>query len=230
MSRLIFSLFQFGAPMSYRQLRQFLLGIIVIASINAFAETPPPATPFDAMNGRAAIKQRASTGLHMGTLLVRSEKTTLDDVRRAASVGAIAHRGDAGESAYWLCYTNLGATQVERIWVVADGEMGGPEHYITHISAALQPNGGATADCPALPNSLKPLSLDNHLWLGASKTYATTKLGAPSFQKGAWQSYDFQGKVPGSCQGGGFDLLASLLLHFQNGHINSLQVGQLTSC
>jgi hypothetical protein len=216
--------------MSYRRLRQFLLGILIIASINAFAETPPPAAPFNATNWKAAIKQRPSTGLRMGTLSVRFEKTTLDDVRRAASTGVIAHRGDAGESAYWLCYTNLGITQVERIWVVADGEMGGPEHYITNISAELQPNGGATADCPALPNSLKPLSLDKHLWLGASKADATTKLGAPSFQKGAWRSYDFQGKVPGDCQGGGFDRLASLLLHFQNGHVNSLQVGQVTSC
>lgn len=216
--------------MSYRRLRQFLLGILIVASVNAFAETPPPAAPFDAINWKATIKQRPSTGLHMGTLPVRFEKTTLDDVRRAASTGEIAHRGDAGESVYWLCYTNLGVTQVERIWVVADGEMGGPEHYITNIRAELLPNESATADCPALPNSLKPLSLENHLWLGASKAGATTKLGAPSFQKGAWRSYDFQGKVPGNCQGGGFDLLVSLLLHFQNGHVNSLQIGQVTSC
>jgi hypothetical protein len=216
--------------MSYRRLREFFLGILIVASVNAFAETPPPVAPFDAIYWKATLKQSPSTGLHMGSFPLRFEKTTLDDVRRAASIGEIAHRGDAGESTYWLCYMNLGATQIERIWVIADGEMGGPEHYITNISAELLPNGSATADCPALPNSLKPLSLDNRLWLGTSKAGATTKLGAPSFQKGAWLSYDFQGKVPGNCQGGGFDLSASLLLHFQNGHVNSLQVGQVTSC
>lgn len=225
-----FSLFLFGVQMSYRRLRQFLLGMLIIASINAWAQTPPPAAPFDAINRKATTKQAPSMGMRMGTLAVQLEKTTLDDVLRAASVGEIAHRGEAGESAYWLCYTNQGKTQVERIWLVADGEMGSSQHYITKISAELRPNGRATADCPALPNSLMLLSLDNHLWLGASKTAATTQLGTPSFQKGAWRSYDFQTKVPGNCQGAGFDFLASVFLHFQHGYVNSLQIGQITSC
>lgn len=216
--------------MNYCRLRQFLPGILIVSSLNAFAETPPPATPFEVINWKATIKQPPTTGLKMGMFPVRFEKTTLDNVRRVASIGAIAHRGDAGESAYWLCYTNVGVTQAERIWLVAHGEMGGHEHYVTSINAKLIPGGSATADCPALPNNLKPLSLDNHLWLGASRRAATTTLGAPSFRKGAWQSYDFQGKVPGDCQGGGFDLIASLLLNFQKGHVISLQAAQVTSC
>lgn len=216
--------------MNHHRLRALLLGILIGASHSSFAETPPPVAPFDAITWKATLKRKPSTGLRMGAFRVRFERTTLDDVRRAASVGEIAHRGDAGESAYWLCYTNLAPTQAERVWIVAHGEMGGPEHYVTNISAELLPNGNATADCPALPNNLKPLSLDNHLWLGASEGAAPAKLGAPSYQKGAWRSYDFQGKVPGNCEGGGFDLLAWLLLHFQNGRVNSLQVGQVTSC
>lgn len=219
-----------GNLINRRRLRALLLGILIGASLNAFAETPPPVAAFDAINWKATMKRNPSTGLQMGAFPVRFEKTSLDDVRRAASTGEIAHQGDAGKSAYWLCYTSLGGTQAERIWVVAGGEMGGPEHYITNISAELLPNGSATEDCPALPNNLKPLSLESHLWLGASESVATAKLGAPSYRKGGWQSYDFRGKVAGNCEGGGFDLSAWLLLHFQNGRVNSLQVGQLTTC
>jgi hypothetical protein len=210
--------------------RAIVLGVLVVASLSAFAETFPPIAPFDAITGTATMKRKPSTGLKMGTFRVRFESTTLDDVRRAASVGAIAHRGDAGESAYWLCYTSAGKTQTERVWIVAHGEMGGSGHHITNISAELVPNGIATADCPALPDRLQPLSLDNQLWLGAPESAALAKLGAPSYKKDAWQSYDFQGKVPGKCDGGGFDLSAWLLLHFQSGRVNSLQAGQVTSC
>ena len=216
--------------MNRNRLRALLLGVLVGVSLSSFAETPPPIAPFDAITWKATMKRKPSTGLRMGAFRVRFEITTLDDVRRAAAIGEIAHRGDAGESAYWLCYTNPGATQAERIWIVAHGEMGGREHYITNISAELVPSGSATTDCPALPNNLKPLSLDNRLWLGASEGIASAKLGVASYQKDAWRSYDFQGKVPGKCEGGGFDLVAWLLLHFQNGRVNSLQVGQVTSC
>jgi hypothetical protein len=176
------------------------------------------------------MKKKPSTGVRMGSFSVRLEKTTLDEVRRAASVGDIAHQGDAGESAYWLCYTNSTPTQVERIWIIAHGEMGGREHRITNISAELMPNGSATSDCPALPTNMKPLSLDNGLWLNATTSAAKAKLGAPSYQKGSWRSYDFQGKVPGNCESEGFDLLSWLWLYFNNGRVNSLRVGQVTSC
>jgi hypothetical protein len=121
-------------------------------------------------------------------------------------------------------------TEVERIWLISDGEMGGAEHYVTNISAESLPNARATADCPALPNNLKPLFLDKHLWLGASGEAATSRLGKFYFRKGAWRSYQFQGKVSGNCASGGFDLSAWLMLHVQHSRINSLRVGQVTSC
>jgi hypothetical protein len=104
--------------------------------------------------------------------------------------------------------------------------MGGPKHFVTRVSAELLPNGSATADCPALPSHLKPLSLDGKLWLGTPER----KLGAPSYQKGAWRSYNFEGKAPGNCGGGGFDVLSWLLLRFKNGYVHSLHAGQVTSC
>ena len=100
-----------GLAMNRFRRRAIVLGVLVSASLSAFAETFPPIAPFDAITWKATMKRKPSTGLKMGTFRVRFESTTLDDVRRAASVGAIAHRGDAGESAYWLCYTSAGRTQ-----------------------------------------------------------------------------------------------------------------------
>jgi hypothetical protein len=212
------------------RLALLLLGILAATAFASFAQTPPPVSPFEAITWKATRNDAPSSGLRMGMFFVRFEKTTLDDVRRAASVGDIAHRGDAGDSAYWLCYTSVGNAEVERIWVISQGEMGGPEHYVTDVSAEVSTNGRATADCPALPNNLEPLSLDRQIWLGISARTAARKLGASSFRKGAWRSYDFQGRVPGKCEGGGVDLSASLLLHFQNGRVNALEAGQATSC
>ena len=173
------------------------------------------------------MKKRLTTGIRMGSFRVRFEKTTLGEVRRIASSGEIAHQGDAGESTYWLCYTNVTPTRVERVWIMA-GEMDGPKHYVSHISAELISNGSPTTDCPALPNHMKPLSLDNGFWLNATEGATRAKFGAPSFQKGPWRSYDYQGKVPGNCESEGFDFVSWLLLHMNNGRVSSLTVGQTT--
>jgi hypothetical protein len=181
------------------------------------------------MTWKATLERKPSAALHMGTLRIQLEQTTLDEVRRAASVGNIAHRGDAGDSVYWLCYTRPGPAPRQRIWIMSDGEMGGDRHYVTGISAQAIPDGRATADCPALPPHLQPLSLDNHIWLGASEEAASMRIGAPSFRSGPWRSYDFAGKVAGNCPGGS-DLTASLMLRVQHGRVKALSINQTTSC
>jgi hypothetical protein len=198
--------------------------------MSALAATPPPAAPPDAFDKPAPLKQRPSTGLKMGSFFIEFEKTTLDDVRHAASAGTIAHDGDAGESVYWLCYTNLSPAQVERVWVIADGEMGGNEHAVTGVVAQVIPNGAATGDCPALPDRLTALSLGDGMWLGASKGAVVSGLGAPPFEKNRWSSFNYEGKVAGHCPGNQLDLDARLQLHADNGRIDWLQAGQVTSC
>jgi hypothetical protein len=219
-----------GGTMNHGEYRQ--LAIIILTGVTAIssAQTLPPTVPFKVMNWKATMKQSPVTGLQMGTLPVQFEKTTLAEVRRAAAVGGIAHQGDAGESVYWLCYTNTGVKPAERVWIMAHGEMGGPEHYVTDISAERLPNASATGDCPALPKNLEPVILDNGLWIGSSQRRATSKLGAPSFSGNSWRSYDFEAQVPGNCEGGSFDREASLWLHFRNGLVNRLRAGQTTSC
>jgi hypothetical protein len=216
--------------MNRRRLSAFALVILISVAVNSFAGTPPPQTPFDTITWKATMKKKPSTGVRMGSFHVRFEKTTLDGVRRAVSVGDIAHQGDAGESIYWLCYTNVNPTRVERIWIISHGEMGGRAHLVTNISAELLPNGSATTDCPALPERMKPLTLDSHLWLDASATDARTRFGASSYHKEPWRSFNYQGKVGGNCEGQGFDVMNWLLLRFDKDRVNSLHVGQVTSC
>jgi hypothetical protein len=189
----------------------------------------PPEAPFRAQASKPTMKSAPSTGIRMGTLHVRFEEATLDDVVQGASLGQIAHQGEAGASMYWVCFTKVDNPQAERIWILSDGEMGGPRHQVTGIIAKRIPNGTPTAACPALPNKLKPLSLDQDLWLGASQETVASKLGMFSFQQGAWRSYEYQGRVPGKCEDG-FDFSSSLLLHFQHGRADSLRVAQVTSC
>jgi hypothetical protein len=97
-------------------------------------------------------------------------------------------------------------------------------------TATLEQKPSTTLRMGTLRVQLEQTTLENHLWRGASEADATMRMGAPSYQNGPWRSFDFAGKVAGNCPGGGFDLTAALMLHFQNGRVNSLWVSQITSC
>ena len=206
-----------------------LFAALIVASVQSIADTPPPIVPFNAETWKSASKEKPTTGVRMGSLHVMFEKTTLDDVRKAALIGEISEKGDAAGNVLWLCYTNLTATPIERIWVSSNGEMGGPEHVVDGVSAQYLPNGHATRDCPVLPENLKPLSLDQNLWLNSTESEVLNKLGAASHTVGLWRSYDYQGKMPGKC-GGGYDVLNNLLLRIENGQVVFLNASQVTSC
>lgn len=165
----------------------------------------------------------------MGSFHVRFENTALDDVRKTVGIGDIAHQGDAGESINWVCYTNVIPARVERIWIISDGEMGGPERRVTGISAEILPNGIATTDCPALPTGMTPLILDSGFWLGASGSHTHIRFGAPSYHQGSWISFNYQGKAKGRCEGG-FDVLNDLLVRLENDRVSFLRARQVTSC
>jgi hypothetical protein len=108
--------------------------------------------------------------------------------------------------------------------------MGGPEHSITNITAQLLAKGSATKECPALPRGLTPLSLDHHIWLQDPVSDVLKKLGEPSYEKGPWRSFDYQGKVPGNCGDEGFDLMNSLLVRAKSGRVQYLYLDRVTSC
>jgi hypothetical protein len=206
-----------------------VLAAIVIAPV--FAQTAPPQLPFSDVSWKALSKAKPATHLKMGDLEVRFEETTLRAVSGTAGVGSMHHQGDAGESIYWLCYTVQGDAKAQRIWIVAHGEMGGLEHAVTMVTAQeLPPTVQPTIDCPALPSTLQPLSLVPDVWLGIPESKASKVLGRPSYRKGPWRSFDYQGKVPGNCLPDGFDLMNWLVFRTVQGRIVEISAGQVTSC
>ena len=67
-----------------------------VGLINQFLRETTP----EKLDGRgvdATLKAEPSLGMRLGSFYLRLEKTTLDEVRRAALVGDIAHQGDAGQ-------------------------------------------------------------------------------------------------------------------------------------
>ena len=202
--------------------------IVVLVALGATVNTLPPPAPFNAVSWKPTAKARPTTGMKMGSFEVKWEETTLASVVGAAGLGVIQHQGDAGESMYWLCYT-IGAKNAQRLWVIAHGEMGGPEHAVTNITAEASRGAKATKACPALPAKLQPVALTQGLWLGASEMNVVKLFGAPSHSQGPWRSLNHASKVPGPCDGG-LDVTNWLLYKVHERHLTAIMAGQVTSC
>lgn len=194
---------------------------------SATAAVPPPEGAFDATEWPASLKEAASKSATLGAFVIQFEKTTLAQVMSEASIGTIAQRGDAGGSVYWLCYSQPDAGV--RIWIISSGEMGGDNHSVTGVVAEQLNAAQASTDCPALPVQLRPVSFANHLWLGSTDVEVQRVLGMPSHQDGPWRTFDFQGKTTGKCEGG-YDVYNWLWTRSDEGRVNRIDAGQVTSC
>ena len=167
----------------------------------------------------------------LGKLTLKFETTTLGQVREMAGVGAIQHRGDAGESEDWLCYT-MSDTQPARIWI-SSGELGGPEHAVGGFYAvANSKDTKKSASCPRLPTQLHPVSLGNPLWLGANPNLLKKLFGEPSAKESGWWLYFYAGKIPAPSKFNsveGFDQDMFLGARISDGKIVALFVSQTTT-
>ena len=201
----------------------------MIAFVAAASGGPPPPLPFETMDWPASMKREPTSGVSLGTFRVTFESTTLRDVQQAALAGTVRHTGDAGGGINWLCYTAARRGGVDTIWIISHGEMGGPESSVTSFAASSLIKGTARSDCPPLPATLLPVSLDTHVWLGSTAADLQKRLGAASHTEGSWKAYNFQTKVPGDCTGG-YDLLNWLFAESLAGHVSVLYAGQDTSC
>lgn len=183
---------------------------------------PPPAMPnMDHLT--STLTAPPISKIILGKLVVGLELTTLGEVKKSAGVGEIQHKGDAGGSEDWLCYTTSFRGQPERIWI-SSGELGGPEHAIGSFYAATG-NKEKSAHCPELPAQLRPVSLGNPLWLGSSPDQLKDLFGKPSMKSDGWWVYSYSGKVPAN----GFDRLAILGVRILNGKVVGLFVSQATT-
>lgn len=203
-----------------------LVGLMCFA-VAATATNPPPSPPQDTMNWKALSREAPSDGFLLGSMLVGFEKTTLGEIIAATGKGAIDHRGDAGDSEYWLCYSL--PNQAQRIWVVSSGEMGGKDHLVTGLVAEQLRAAGGTEDCPALPAKTTVALAGHKGWLGMTAKDVARRFGTPSHEMGAWQVFYFREKLRGVCGGEG-ERVNWLWIRQANGHVQTIIAGQVTSC
>lgn len=208
------------------------LGSTLFAAVAAAHEPPPPQLPFDDLAWAAKVGTQPAANLTMGGLHVSFERTALGDVAAAAG-GAIAHRGDAGNTLRWLCYSLDGRATRQRLWLQSSGEMGGREQLVTAITATAVRRGrsrGGDRRCPPIAVIYLPVSFDNGIWLGMRVASLVAKFGAPPGTLGSWSGYRYQRKGDGTCKPGGFDVLNSLQWRSAGGVVEMLNAGQVSSC
>jgi hypothetical protein len=203
---------------------------MTMLAMGARAE-PPPSLPFTTVDWVASMPKAPTKGVSLGDFRIQFEATTLGEVQRAVSVGAVAQRGDAAEHALWLCYTVGDSGMPGRIWLISDGEMGGDAHVITGITVTRTADERPSPDCPALPSIMHQIHFDVPIWLGSEDAQIDAALGKPSHVQGAWKAYNFQTKArdDGQCDGG-YDMLNWLFTKSKSGKIISIYAGQVTSC
>lgn len=184
----------------YRHVLPFLAaGLVCTAPAMAGApllEVPPQVPEALGEGEKYTVEKRIAVQFALGTFTGNFEETTLDAVRKAVGVGEMQHQGDAGDSMYWLCYTAADAQVPQRLWVMSHGEMGGSDHGVTELIAALVPADTApTLTCPALPAALRPLSVDQRLRLGMTRAELLQALGEPTKTEDEWLAYHHLGPM-----------------------------------
>jgi hypothetical protein len=167
----------------------------------------------------------------MGKMQIQFEETTLSEVLGTIESGFIQHQGDAADSLNWLCYTVVTDNYKSRVWIKSHGEMGGAEHRVTAVAVQRISSNVVPSDCPALPKQFQPLSFNNGIWLGATKTTVRKAFPSGLLFRREQAFIGYQGKVSddGHCEGG-YDLLNSLSLTFQGGLVVGIDAYQVTSC
>ena len=206
----------------------FCVALLAGISSPSRSATPPPFPSSDAVPP-ATLRAMPAAAFKMGSLSVKFNETTLGDILAVASTGKIAHQGDAGESLHWLCFTKRNQGSADRIWITSS-EMGGERHLVTGMVAKRLASARPTVDCPALPAAMAGLSLDKGIWLDTSRRALRLALGAPSLDSAGWQSYSYQGKMPGPCADGGFDVSNLLTVQLIKERIGMLRVEHVISC
>jgi hypothetical protein len=163
--------------------------------------------------------------VHLGKDRIVFEKSRLADVMAMTGRGKIKHRGDAGQSVYWLCYRfeQNGATR--QLYVTAHGEMGGPEHDVGGI--VLNERAADEANCPVLPGNLSPAIAD--IGLGSRYSAFVHRLGPPSGRQGEQATWLFERKIHQRDSPETWFEIQSVTVEFHHGKAAILAIDQTTS-
>ena len=196
-----------------------LLGTTIALACEPIDLTQPPPGFGNADDPFAELDRNPVMPLHLGALVVVLGKTTLADVQHAAGVGEVRHHGDASDSLHWLCYS-LPATN-DRVWLTSS-EMGGGT-VIDGVLALRDGDGlSRLAACPALPAALASLRFGDGFALGATPDQARRAFGKPRPAGENWH-YIHDGSD------GDFEVTAEASVHFTDGRVTGVRMGQVTS-
>ncbi len=209
--------------------------VALLASPSALAavvEVPGvPATPgFNlfrndgALDGATKLETPPAVAMKAGGVALVFEGTTLVEIAKELG-GDIQHAGDAGDSTYWLCYTQPGSatTPAAIVWFQS-GEMGGERHTLAALAVETAPE-ALPPEC-VVPK--KALDLETGLpGLGAKVADLTTAYG-PAAPKNDILMYTHEGAITeGDLKGG---IVLSFLGYQLSGDlVSAYQIGQMSS-
>lgn len=206
------------------------IGLLVATTTSAASQTsglpiPPPDTPIESANLKPTLHRPPSVGISLGDLHVRFEKSTLADIQQKIGAGIIAHRGDAGDSLTWLCYTIPYVHDTTRLWL-SSGELEG-NTYVSSATAELSHGAiPATSQCPDLPLRFRHIALDHALWLGMPNARFDKALGNPSHEREGWRMFNYLAPIDrGRCEQQNW-----LWTHSTDDQVTRIDVGQTSSC
>ncbi len=216
--------------MKYATIRLWLFTVTILliphwlyAATDTDVIAPPQIPNIDHL--RPTLTLSPISNILLGNMEIELERTTIGDIQKHANAGVIYHKGDAGGSENWVCYTIPNAKQSERIWF-SSGELGGPEHTVGSLYAIIGDDEmKPSASCPQLPAQLRPVSLSNSLWLGTNPNRLKELFGKPSATINDWRFYSYSGKAPIN----DFEKLAILGVRVRNGKIIGLCEFQATT-
>jgi hypothetical protein len=168
----------------------------------------------------------------MGRFAVFLETTELPKVQTAIGIGSMSFHGDGADAASWLCYTLDSSVPHQRLWIISNAEMGGPERLVDGVRAQIAEGAEATTDCPSLPKQFQPVSFDHEVWLGRSETSMHSTFGSPSKVIGHWQQYYYRGTTrgDGKCAPDGYDVINGFAIRIEREVVTDIDAGQVTSC
>ncbi len=171
-------------------IKTFIASFLLAASTQAYSAdlAPPPNFPLE-VAPKATLNSTPASSISLGSVIVDFDKTTLGEAKKLIKAGKIQRQGDAGESVYWLCYSIRDEDEWEQLWLLSHGEMGGSEHIIYGVAAKILPMKPSADACPELPAGLRPVKLNNGLWLGMKTDEIRKKLGKPSLHQKQWIHY-----------------------------------------
>lgn len=183
-------------------MRQSITAMLILATFLVCAQAysadmaAPPRFPLETAP-TPTMKSAPVTSVRVGGATIVLDQTTLGDAKRDLNAGVILHKGDAGESMYWLCYSHKTAEGWEQLWLLSHGEMGGNDHVIGSIAARLSSSPLPTEKCPVLRGAPEPIGFNNRIRLGVKAEILKKALGKPSLAEKGWLHYESQRELVG---------------------------------